>query len=30
MVRREPRWRLIDWWSLVLAGAVLIVTVLFG
>jgi hypothetical protein len=24
MVRREPRWKLIDWWSLGIAGAVLL------
>jgi len=30
MVRREPRWSAIDWWSLVMAGAVLIVAVVVG
>ncbi len=24
MVRREPRWKLIDWWSLGIAGTVLL------
>jgi hypothetical protein len=26
MVRREPRWKLIDWWSLGIASAVLFLT----
>jgi len=30
MVRREPQWSLMDWWSLVLAGVVLIAVVVAG
>ncbi len=30
MERREPRWKAIDWWSLVMAGAVLIVAMVAG
>ncbi len=30
MVQREPRWKAIDWWSLVMAGAVLMVVVIAG
>lgn len=30
MARREPRWKAIDWWSLVIAGAVLIAAVVAG